>query len=291
MPYDEEELEGLSEEERAALEDEEDTSVDDLEDDDPDDDLEDDQDDDPEEDQDDDDADADNDQDADDEEVTEPTPQSEFTPQYKADPVENFDARMKELTDRKRDLRNQYQDGDLGLDEYEEQRDAVEEEALKLREANLKYEMSQEQTAQTAAQRWQWEQDRFFGVGANKVYLNDPMIGSAFDAAVKSLAAGDVNNDKSMSWFLEEADRMTRERFNVPGEKDDERDSKPSVKVNRRKKSDRSKIPPNLGDLPAADVPETGGDEFSKLDGLEGMALEQALAKMSQSEQERYLKG
>ncbi len=153
--------------------------------------------------------------------------------------------------------------------------------------------MAREQTEQTAAQRWQWEQDRFFSIEANKVYLGDPMISSAFNTAVKSLAADDSNNDKPMAWFLEEADRMTRERFNVPESKEDG-DGKGGEKRNGKrggKKADRSKIPPNLGDLPAADVAETGGDEFSRLDGLEGMELEQALAKMSPSEQERYLKG
>jgi len=289
------ELEGLSDEERAALEEEEDETLvdseeeEDLDDEDEDEDEEGDPEEDPEE--------LDNEEDDDpdtapapvDKKDSEPEDDEGFTPQYQAEPVEGYDYKMKDIADRKKELRQQYKDGDLDLDEYEDQRDAIEDEALQLREANLKATMSAEQSQQAGAQRWQWEQDRFFRVEKNKIYQDDPLIGSAFDTAVRSLGNDEKNSNRPMSWFLEEADRMIRERFTIPAGKDTDKDK---GKQNKRRHSDKRKIPPNLGDLPAADIAETGGsDEFAKLEKLDGMELEKALSKMSDAEQERYLKG
>ena len=66
--------------------------------------------------------------------------------------------------------------------------------------------------------------------------------------------------------------------------------SAPPAASNTRKPAaaDRSTLPPTLAGVPAA-ADASVGNEFAHLDGLEGTALEKALARMTPDQQERYL--
>jgi len=58
----------------------------------------------------------------------------------------------------------------------------------------------------------------------------------------------------------------------------------------RQIRSKRPAAPPTLAGLPSATLPETGDpDEFSRLDRLSGMDLEEALSRLSEAEADRYL--
>lgn len=216
-----------------------------------------------------------------------------FTPQYRAEAVENYDEKMEGLTEKKTALKTQYDDGDITISELLEGRDEIEKEARTLENQQTKAEMAQEQSHQAGEQRWQWEIDRFFASEANSAYKDNPMLESALDTAVKTLSTDEGNKDKSMAWYLEEADRKVRALFNNAAEPTPpkDKDNKPNPDKETGKKPSLGKIPPNLGDLPAADIVDTGGDEFAKLDKLSGIPLEQALAKLTPEEEARYLKG
>jgi hypothetical protein len=213
--------------------------------------------------------------------------QDDFQPRYQAEAVEDYDGQMSSLNEKKDDLLKQFKDGDIDIGTYQSGRDEIDQSVRDLDKAQLKHEMSVEQNEQSAQQQWQWEQDRFFSNDKNTAYKDDPIISSAFDAVVKNLASVSENESKPMSWFLEEADRQVRAKFVVPGG-----DTTKTPKPPKRKEVDLSKVPPNLGDLASAEQPDiTGNDEFSNLDKLSGMELETALSKLSQAEQDRYLKG
>lgn len=260
---DKDELEGLSDEERAALEDEDDATEDE------------------EEEEDDDEQEADPPAAKADQE---PEPVAEFQPQWKPAPVEDFETKMAEIDARKRELRAQYREGDIDIDTYEEQREAVDGEALALREAQFKAQIAEEQLAQVMQQRWQWEIERFLSQPANAQYRADAESSrnSELDAVVRVLGQDPKNAEKPMTWFLEEADRWVRARY---GETE-----KPAEKPKAKPKAS---IPPSLANLPAADLADVeGDDEFAKLDRVEdGMELERMLSKMSDAEQARYLRG
>ena len=213
-----------------------------------------------------------------------------FTPQYQAEAVENFDEKMAEITAKKDAIKQRYEDGDITVAEYIDGREEVTNEANALQRQQEKHEMSVEQAQQTGEQRWQWEQDRFFNDEANKGYKDNPLLGAAIDTAIKTLAGDEANEGKPMSWFLEEADRQVKSLF-VPAPVDDGKPKDKGKENKARPKPDLSKLPPNLGNLPAAEVADTGGDEFSKLDRLSGIELETELARMPQAEADRYLKG
>jgi len=213
------------------------------------------------------------------------TPAAEFQPQTVTQPVENFDARMKALEDQKADLRRQLNEGDIDLEKYEELKDKVAEEATELRLQQRDHENELKRKTTEGAQRWQWEQDQFFGRDANKIYNTNKILGSALNTAVIDLANDPANGNRDGAWFLEEADRQVRALMggNIPA-------GKPEGKPNR--KPDLTGIPKTLSNVPAAENTETGGEEFIYLDKLSGAALEAELAKIARdpAKEARYLR-
>lgn len=273
----EDEMEGLSDEERAALADEDDERAP-VEDDEPEDDVE--EADEPEED--------DEPEEAEEEpEVVAAKPETPdadplFTPVYQAPAVDDYAGRMAQIAEASREIAAGYEAGDFDLEEYQTRQRKLTEMEWSLREANLKASLAAEQQQQSLAQRWQWEQDRFFSAEPNRAYKEDPIVGAAFSTAVQALAANAAHDAKPMSWFLEEADRITRAKFRVGPET-----APDNVRQIRGK---RPAAPPTLAGIPSAAIPESGDpDEFSRLDRLGGMELERALAKMSEAEAHRYL--
>lgn len=214
---------------------------------------------------------------------------AEFVPQFQVEGVEDYDGRVTALNSEQEELDKKYQEGDIDWEEY---RDAQRKNDAALREldqARLKAEMAAEYNQQMAMQQWQAAQETFFESSPERKALrDDPNIASAYDAALKRLASDDENEGKSYSWFLREAERQTKESFaRLMGLDPEKPKGKPKAKGKAKKG-----VPPNLGDLPAAEQPEaSSGGEFAHLDKLDGMALEQALAKLSPDQQERYLKG
>lgn len=215
---------------------------------------------------------------------------TEFQPVYTAAPVEDFAGKMAQIAQAQRELATGYENGDFDLAEYQARLRQVTEHEWALREQQLKANLAAEQRQQQMAQRWQWEQERFFSQAVNKAYREDPVIGPAFAAAVQMLAADNRNDQRSMAWFLEEADRLTRARFRVGGEEAGAaRGGANGQGANGQGRGRGAPVPPSLGGLPAASLPETGADEFSRLDRLEGLDLERALAKLTEAEVDRYL--
>lgn len=226
--------------------------------------------------------------------VTTETGPGEFQPVYMAQPVERYADQMAWIAQQQTTLAKGYEDGDYDLAEYQAKLRALTEHEWGLREQQLKANLAVEQRTQQMAQRWQWEQERFFSQPTNRAYREDPVIGPAFSAAVQLLATDAANNARSMNWFLEEADRMTRARFRLPGEEAPSGangQQGASQGTGRGGRARGVQVPPTLGGLPAATIPEVGSDEFSRLDRLDGMDLERALAKLSQAEADRYLMG
>lgn len=209
----------------------------------------------------------------------------DFIPVYQANPVDDYESKMAKIAEANREIAAGYEAGDYDLEEYHTRQRKLTELEWSLREANLKATLAAEQQQQNLAQRWQWEQDRFFGLESNRAYREDPIVGAAFSTAVQALAADASNDSRPMSWFLEEADRVTRSKFKVSSEPTPD-----NVRPIRSKRAPNP--PPTLAGVPAAAIPEAGDtDEFAKLDRLSGMELESALARMSADEADRYLMG
>jgi len=209
----------------------------------------------------------------------------EFQSSYRVDFVENFDGQMAEFSEQKKALREQLNNGDIDMDAYEEGKDAIVAKEQALSQQQLKAEIAAEQNEQNAQARWKWEQERFFGDKSNTIYTDKYVMGM-LDMAVKDLAQQPENAQRSAPWFLQEADRLVRERIGKPR---DAKEPAPLKEEKPSRKPDLSKIPKTIGNLPSAELPETGEEEFAHLDSLSGMKLEAAIAKLSPAQLSRYL--
>lgn len=207
----------------------------------------------------------------------------EFTPRYVVEAPADADAKLADIDSRKADLRQKLTEGDIGLDEYTAQYDALNGEERTLRDDMLRAKIASEQAEQADRQRWEWEQEQFFNAKENAVY-KDKYLLTALDMAIKDLANDPANEGKKGPWFLAEADKMIRERFGMA--KTDKTIDPPNPPRDKQ----RIQPPPTLANMPAAELSETGGgDEFAHLDKLPPFELEKALARMTEDQQNRYL--
>jgi hypothetical protein len=212
----------------------------------------------------------------------------EFQAELAVNPVENYDQKMADISTKRNELATKLKNGDIELEDYLVQDRELQTEETDLRIQQKTAENNALQNRKMAEQRWEWQQEQFFA--QNKIY-DDPILGAALDRAVRDLANDPANASRSGMWFLNEADRLVRERFNLPadgGNKGGDGKDKGKGKGGERK-PDLSNLPPNIGNLPAAESSETGADEFSYLDKLSGMELESALARLTPEQTERYL--
>lgn len=220
----------------------------------------------------------------------------EFQAELAVNPVENYEQKMADISTKRNDLAAKLKTGDIELEEY-----LVQDRELQTEETNLRIQQSTAennalQNRRIAEQRWEWQQEQF--LAQNKIY-EDPILSAALDRAVRDLAADPANANRSGIWFLNEGNRMVRERFNLApadtGNKGNGGDGKEGDGKDKGKgkggerKPNLAEIPPTLSGLPAAEGTDTGADEFSYLDKLTGMELESALARLTPEQTERYL--
>lgn len=198
---------------------------------------------------------------------------ADFVPKYHAPAVEDYSAKLTALDE-------SFQAGDVELRDYNAQRDALVRQQLKA-------EISAEQNAQVEEQLWEREISDFMDV--HKEYGASKYRHAALDIAVKDLAADEANADKPGRWFLREAHKIVEREFGAtaPAKEEVNNDAKLSVKNDR--KPDLSLVPKTLAHLPAAELPDTGSvDEFAHIDRMTGIELENAVARLSPAERERY---
>lgn len=217
--------------------------------------------------------------------VADTTPPAEFQPEFKAALPDGLAEKITDLDSRTTELLEKFKAGDIELPDFMAQKSEIDNERLQLTLAQKQAEWAQSQNEDARAQRWKWEQERFFAQDKAAIY-KDPIVLAALDASVKQLATDQKYTSKPASFFLEEADRQVRQRFNMGGT--------PAADAGGKKKPvanqiDLSNIPKTLATLPAAEMAETGSDEFAYLDKLDGIALEQALRKMTPEQEARYL--
>ena len=236
-----------------------------------------------------------------------------FVSVYTAPPVEDYDKKAGALDTRVKEATEKFKAGDMTLEDYDAERANVERERRDLDAAKLKADIAGEQQVQTAEQRWTWEINRFYrrvakDEGVN--YTGSTLLLSALDTRVKELANMRENQDKDSTWFLEEAHRQVKAELGIgrkaqaaadddAGKKAAEAKAKTDTETKKKlaeqaaaRRPARKDLPRDIGGLPAAGADTgAGDDEFAALDNLEGMELENALARMPKEKADRYLTG
>ena len=216
-----------------------------------------------------------------------PVVPADAAPRYDAKLPDDYAQQLDQVKTERAALKEQYKNGELDFDEYEEQREALADKAQALRELQLKASISQEMNAQNAQQIWEAKVKSFVGqVKAEIDYSADGAKASDFDAFIKMLANNPANDDKPMDWFLSEAHKRTLALHGV------------AVKPVQSRQSVKDGRKPPVGDLPQTLAHVPGSDDaaeihgrFEHLDKLDGLDLEMALARMSPADRDVYLRG
>jgi hypothetical protein len=223
-------------------------------------------------------------------------------PRYEARLPDDFDAQVKALADKELNLKQQFKAGEIEFDEFEQARSDLFVQREQLTIAKTKAEISQEMNAQTAEQLWVHAVNEFMSVTAKLDgaeggidYRKDAEKASDLDGFVRSLATRSEHADQSMAWFLAEAHKRVLALHGIatktPADQTTDSDSaaKPPVKsVDRKPPLDIA--PKTLAMIPGGEGPGDVDGEFADVLALEGLAYEQAIARMSSTERERFLR-
>jgi hypothetical protein len=228
--------------------------------------------------------------------AAEPEPEAApqpVVPRYEAQLPQDYDDQIKSLKGRDAELRQKFKDGEIDIDERDAGLAELSEQRERLLVARAKAEISQEMTQQTAASQWQSTINAFVAQAAKPEnggidYRKDAAMANDWDQFVRVLAAKPENADKPMEWFLSEAHKRTMALHGVAKAPAAPKDPLADAKAKRKPPAAST---PSLAHVPGSDGPGDVGDEFSDVLALDGLEFEQAIAKMSAPQREKFLRG
>lgn len=219
-------------------------------------------------------------------------------PIYQAQTDANIDAQLKELAQARRDARRKYEEGELTEDDYDAELDRIEQERDKANSARIRAEVSADMTAQQLTRAYQTTVGNFFDdvKKAGFDYKAEANKGAMqyLDKTIKALAQTSEGEEGPELWreILSNAHMLTAAKFKIatgkPDPKPDTGKGGKAAEVARSRTPDLSNVPPTVGRGPSAGTPSVNSDEFSHLDGLSGIALERAVARLTPDQQERW---
>ena len=195
-----------------------------------------------------------------------------------------------ELEAQLKDLATKFDDGEMDDADYNIEVRKIERAIARV---EAKMELAEEQIeAQNAAAeanqaklmaQWEKAQVDFFAKPENKAIAEDDAMFNSLDVHVKKiLAAGNTPIadvlDLAKHNLLAGIAKITGQK--VPDA------PKPSTKP----KAQQVELPPTLGNIPSA-IPNADGDEFGYIDKLSGRKYEDAVAKLTPEQHDRYLLG
>lgn len=177
---------------------------------------------------------------------------------------------------------NEMHEGDIDLQEYHVKMNKLSNDRTILAIEHAQSEFVAKNNASLTEQRWTWDRDRFFEM--NTSYEENPAAYAAFSSIVNTVLATNEYVDRSGADVLAEADRQYKSLFAPEPVKPDVPETpsvKPVLKV--------VKIPKTLGGMPAASSADADeGGEFAAIDKLDGMELEEAMARLTPEQSDRY---
>ena len=217
-----------------------------------------------------------------------PEREEKFRPTYQADVPADIDQRLNSIDSDIDALTAKFKAGDIDFDEHQAQTRALEATRRDLSNAKTKAEISQEMTSQAAQQEWQFTIKSFMrniAKDGGTDYLKDPVKYADLDGFVIALANKPEHQDKDQEWFLKEAHKRVNALYGSV-----EAPSKTTLQeAKNARKVDLSNAPKTLSQVPGSDGPGDVGDEFAAIDALSGDKLEQAIARMSPAQREKYM--
>lgn len=204
-----------------------------------------------------------------------------------AEAPEKAQERLQEITDEKKDLRKQYDDGEITFEDYESKVEALDDERLELKLAINTAETAARIREQQEINAREAEVNRFLSeVGIPRDPKN--LRFATLDVAVRIVANDQENQELSVAEILEKAYELCVEQGTLPARGGD----KPQDKVPAKPAAaPRKPAPPTLAKIPASAPTDTSdGSRFAYIDRItDPDKREAAFAKLSPADQEAYL--
>lgn len=214
--------------------------------------------------------------------------EEKFRPSYQAQVPADIDAKLGSVDAEIDALTAQFKAGEIDFDEHQAQTRALESTRRELSNARVKAEISQEMNVQAANQEWQFTIKSFFKATAKDGgtdYLKDAAKYNDLDSFVKVLANNPEHEGRDQEWFLQEAHKRVNALHGVA----QVQSKTPIQDAKNARKVSLENAPKTLSQVPGSDGPGDIADEFASIDALSGDKLEQAIAKMSQSQRDKYM--
>lgn len=214
------------------------------------------------------------------EEATSTEPQSTYKPKPLFDTAlpDDLDARMTSIKEQKKALSAKFDEGEITVSEYDEQRDTLDDQYQDLREARFKAALAQEAIKSQEVNTWEQSCNEF--LAKHPDIAGDELKYNSFDVAVRMTTSDPANVKLSANEMLDKAFARWSSTFGAPAQQEPAKQAK------------QKPIVPNIGGLPAADTTETDTNRFAALDGLidsDPLRYQEELFKLSPSERAAYL--
>jgi len=203
------------------------------------------------------------------------------SPLPKYDVPANADARLKEIEAELDALDGQVDDGEITMKEFRAKERALRSESADIREQMMRASISRDAEVQT----W-FKQTVPAFLAEHPEYEAGGILHDMLNTKVKALqaAAAEAGNSQTSPAILRQAHESVRAELAKVGlEK-----KSATTQDGAKKEKPKRELPPTLAHVPAADISDTDS-EFAYLDRLSGDAYEDALAKLSDDQRDRYL--
>lgn len=203
-------------------------------------------------------------------------------PLFNADLPADIEAQRTALDEKEAAIDQQYDEGDILFTEHKQALRDINKQRNALDRAELKAELAAEAYQTQIDNSWQASQEAFFSAHP-EFKIDNEAKWAAFDQLVKNETKSVLDKGGAVGVpELERAYTKYKQAFNI------EAASPKQAKAPAAK--NEGVVPPNLGKLPAATANDTDDGKFAHLDRLEGVAFEDALAKLSDAQRDEYLR-
>lgn len=204
-------------------------------------------------------------------------------PLFNAELPADIQAQRTAIDEKEDALDKQFDEGDITFSEHKKALREINQQRNALDRAELKAELAAEAYQTQIDNSWQASQTAFFSAHPEINTANDVQM-TALDHLVRQETKAVLDKGGVIGVpELERAYAKFKQAFNIA-------DSSPKQQQKQVKTPKNGIVPPNLGTLPAATANDTDDGKFAHLDRLEGVAFEDALAKLSDAQRDEYLR-
>lgn len=224
--------------------------------------------------------------------AAEPAPATQPAPLLVVQAPADVEAKLKEIGDKRADLRKRYDAGDITFDEYDGQKDELAKQERTIERQIDKAQMAADLQEQQRRNEWAQQCESF--VTDHPEYNTDKDRFDHLNETIKAIAKMPRYQNLTGPQYLAKAHALVQVEFGESAAPAAAAAAAPAAAAKPAPKAPpvAPKLPPNLAHVPAASATEAGEGRYANLDRLQStnpMAYEEALAKMSESEQSAYL--